>query len=448
MSKTLREAPLTTPNARKGLAEGVHWRGVSAEVHLGYRKGKRAGRWLVRWRLPDGRYKQEGLGAADDGIAADGVETLNFEQAKSAAARHVDRERHQQREAGKEPIPIVQEVVTTYAARRKARAQKLDGARPDDAQGRLSQHVLSHPIASKRLDLLSDEDLNEWRDGLADSLAVSTVRRIVNDFRAALNGIPAKVLKRLPATYPMTVKLGLKAGEAEPAAARDGAALPDADIRRIIEAAKAVDVEDNWNGDLFLMVLVLTATGARFSQVSRMQVGDVQPAQSRLMVPTSRKGRGQKRATHTATRVGADVIEALRPSIAGRRPADPLLERWRHRQEKAKPGKRPEWVRDSRGPWQSPSELTRPWAAIVAKAGLPADTVPYALRHSSIVRCLRAALPVRLVAQLHDTSDKMIERHYASAIVTALDDLAAAAVVPLVDAERGKVVSLRGEKQV
>jgi hypothetical protein len=142
-------------------------------------------------------------------------------------------------------------------------------------------------------------------------------------------------------------------------------------------------------------------------------------------------------------RVGSDVIEALKPAIAGRRPADPLLERWRHRQEKPEAGSKPVWVRDSRGTWNSPAELTRPWAVIIERAGLPADTVPYSLRHSSIVRGLRAALPVRLVAQLHDTSDKMIERHYASSIVNALDDLTAAAVVPLVDTGRGKVVKLK-----
>jgi integrase len=443
MSKTLREAQLTTPNARKGLPVGVHWRGLSAEVHLGYRKGKRAGRWLVRWRLPDGRYKQEGLGPADDGIAADGIETLNFEQAKSKASHHVEQKRHKEREAGKEPIPTVRETVEAYAAGRRKRAQKQEGARPEDAQGRLSLHVLSHPVADKRLDALSDEDLADWRDSLPGNLSNSTVRRIVNDFRATLNGVSTKVLKRLPATYLMTVKLGLKAGEAEPAAARDGAALPDADIRRIVNAAKTVDDLGEWAGDLFRLVVVLAATGARFSQVRRLQVGDVQTKQSRLMIPTSRKGRGQKRATHIAARVGADVIETLRPAIAGRQPADPLLERWRHRQEKPGPGVRPIWVRDSRGAWNSPAELRRPWVAIVERAGLPSDTVPYALRHSSIVRGLRAALPVRLVAQLHDTSDKMIERHYASAIVNALDDLTAAAVVPLVDTERGKVVQLK-----
>jgi integrase len=212
---------------------------------------------------------------------------------------------------------------------------------------------------------------------------------------------------------------------------------PRASRAYVPELAARLDDDPN-------LVVVLAATGARFSQIQRMQVGDVQAGQSRLMVPTSRKGRGQKRATHTAVRVGDDVMEALRPVIAGRRPAEPLLERWLHRQEKSQDGKRAVWVRDTRGAWKTSAELTRPWASIIKSAALPADTVPYSLRHSSIVRGLRAALPVRLVAQLHDTSDKIIERHYAAAIVNALDDLAAAAVVPLVDAERGKVVKLRG----
>lgn len=443
MSKTLQESPLTTPNARKRLPVGNHWRIVSADVHLGYRKGKRAGRWFVRWRLPDGRYKQESIGAADDGLSADGVETLNFEQAKNRAAQHVEQERQRERDAGKEPIPTVREVVETYAAKRKARAEKQEGARPRDASGRLALHVLEKPLANKRLDTLSDEDLSDWRADLPETLATSSIQRIVNDLRAALNAVPPRILKRLPASYLTMIKLGLKAGEAEPATARDGAALPDADVRRIIEAARTVDDMEDWSGDLFRLVLVLAATGMRFSQIRRIQVGDVQPEQSRLMIPTSRKGRGQKRATHIGVKVGGDVIEALRSAVAGRRPADPLLERWKHRQERPAEGAKPIWVRDKRGTWNSPAELARPWASIIERAGLPADTVPYALRHSSIVRGLRAALPVRLVAQLHDTSDKMIERHYASAIVNALDDLAALAVVPLVDTERGRVVKLK-----
>ena len=75
--------------------------------------------------------------------------------------------------------------------------------------------------------------------------------------------------------------------------------------------------------------------------------------------------------------------------------------------------------------------MTSPWAKIVARAALAAGTIPYALRHSSIVRGLRAGLPVRLVAALHDTSSAMVEKHYTSDIIDAMDALAARAVVPL-----------------
>lgn len=63
---------------------------------------------------------------------------------------------------------------------------------------------------------------------------------------------------------------------------------------------------------------------------------------------------------------------------------------------------------------------------------MPATTIPYALRHSSIVRGLRASLPIRLVAALHDTSVAMIERHYSRRITEGLEELVARAVGPLV----------------
>src|SRR5208283_625091 len=100
------------------------------------------------------------------------------------------------------------------------------------------------------------------------------------------------------------------------------------------------------------------------------------------------------------------------------------------------------WEKGERGPWFAAAELTRPWAAIISRAGLVPGTVPYALRHSSIVRGLRANLPVRLVAAAHDTSIGMIEAHYSAHIVTALDELAARAIVPLTT-EPADVIPIR-----
>ena len=106
--------------------------------------------------------------------------------------------------------------------------------------------------------------------------------------------------------------------------------------------------------------------------------------------------------------------------MTGRAAGAQLLERWRHKQA---PGGI-EWRRAGRGSWQSPSEVTRPWQAIRERAN-HAGVIPYAFRHSSIVRGIRAGLPIRLVAAVHDTSVQMIERHYSRWIVDGLDELAA-----------------------
>lgn len=444
MARTLTESTVSTRNARTKLSVGTHWRGLNADVHLGYRKGKRAGRWLVRWYLGDQKYQQEAIGAADDALDADGVDCLSFEQAKSRALATVKDRKAEKKASEEGPAPTVKSVVEAYIAAREARDENQTGEAPKkrDARNRLTKHVLSAKIAAVTLYALTETDLEQWRSNLPANLAPDTVRRLVNDYKAALNAGALKHRKSLPAEIPLIIKNGLKAGEAGAPTARDKQALPDADIRRIVLAAREVDEAEGWEGDLLRMVVVLAATGARFSQARRNCVADVQAAQGRLMMPVSRKGRGKKKVSHVAVRVGEDAIAELRPAIAGRRGADPLLERWRHRQEPGDDG-RPRWVRDRRGPWLNASELSRPWQQIVTRAGLPADVVPYALRHSSIVRQLRAGLPVRLVAALHDTSAQMIEAHYSAAIVDALDSLAAGAVVPLVETGERKVIPLR-----
>lgn len=90
------------------------------------------------------------------------------------------------------------------------------------------------------------------------------------------------------------------------------------------------------------------------------------------------------------------------------------------------------WERYDRGPLEAPSEMVRLWQVALRKAGLPAATIPYALRRSSIVRGLRVGLSIPLVTALHDSSVIMIERHYSRWIVDGLDELAARAVVPLI----------------
>ena len=144
MPKTLNEASLSTPNARKALPEGNHWRGINADVHLGYRKQKRGGRWMVRWYRGDQKYKQVTIGTADDGkMEANGVDCLSFEQAKTKAAKVASQSRADEIASADGPAPTVGSAVLASHCGRRMPGRKLwekseagrssapDEARPD-----------------------------------------------------------------------------------------------------------------------------------------------------------------------------------------------------------------------------------------------------------------------------------------------------------------------------
>src|SRR5262249_25433204 len=86
--------------------------------------------------------------------------------------------------------------------------------------------------------------------------------------------------------------------------------------------------------------------------------------------------------------------------------------------------------------------LNRPFRAAMAAAGLSPQTVPYALRHSSIVRALLRGLATRLVADAHDTSVAMLERTYAKYIADHSDTALRAAQIDMTPTATDKVVSL------
>lgn len=446
MAKTLIEAQITTAKARSRLDFGVHWRRLDAEAHLGYRKGKRSGAWFVRWRnhYDGANYKQAPVGVANDINDKYAEGTLTFEQAVTQARECVTRSRTEAAAQAAGPAPTVRTAVETYIKERNARDSRRAGREVrSDAGHRLRRYVLGQEergnqeaveaasLAAIHLHALREGDLLKWRENLPVELKATTKQRLINDLKAGLNAAWPRLSaaqKKLNPTFLSIVKDGFKAeridDDDEISVARDNQILPDAQVGILLRAAREIDGEHGFEGDLYRIVVCLAATGARFAQVRRMRVSDAQRKEQRLMVPGSYKGRGGNGGS-VPVPVGDDVIEVLSP-ILNRPKEAPLFERWSYEQEAGSIV----WRKSERGPWKT-AELSRPWHAIRERARLP-EVIPYALRHSSIVRGLRNRLPIQHVAKLHNTSVKMIERHYAKYISTALEDLARAAVVPLV----------------
>lgn len=427
MARRLNEAPLTTRAARSSLPCGLHWRALDPDVHLGYRKGKRGGKWIVRFYIRDRQtYQRVELGTADD-VISEG--TLGYAEAAKAAKAAVEKARHASvgEKTGK-PLTI-RSAVEPYIQMRDARHSERQGRKlKSDGHSRLTKYVLEdESFAGTGLDALTEAKLIAWRKGLG-ALRESSRERCASDLKAALNEFYRGNRRRLPPDFAEIVRIGLAPMPAPPRECSSGISerqiLDQPTIRRIIHAAFEVD-DDH---DFGRLVFALAGTGARFSQVARMKVRDVQVARSRLMVPPSRKGK-KRIFSHTPVPVGRDLINALLPIVEGRDADEPLFCRWRHVQ--IGPAL---WRRDSRGPWTSAPEMTRAWNAACAAAGVP-KIVPYALRHSSIVRSIAAGLPLRLVAALHDTSTAMIERHYSRWIADGLEELAAGVVIELAGAD-------------
>jgi len=145
-----------------------------------------------------------------------------------------------------------------------------------DYRSRLTKYVLSDPSFSANLLAgLSEIELSRWRNAFPSSLAHATVRRTCSDLKAALNGAARTYRSTLPAHFTVIVKNGFSFGYDVAPTTRDYQILSDAEVRRVIEASRHVDDEEEWEGGLARLIAILAATGARFSQAVRIKIKDV-----------------------------------------------------------------------------------------------------------------------------------------------------------------------------
>jgi integrase len=364
---------------------------------LGFRRNRGPGSWLVRCADGKGGAWTKGFSTADDFEDASGEQVLDFWQAQ-IRARELVRGKHTDASRPTSVAEAFDEYERDLATRggRVAHVQRL-------------RRLLTPALLERPVGLLVMRELRRWRDGeLARGLKSASVTRTCKAFAAALN---------YAADHDPTIgnraawKIGL-AALPDSHVARVDAILTDDQVRAVVAACYAS------SGQLGLFIEVLAVTGCRPIQAARLVVGDLQS--DRLLLPRSAKGRGKKRIDRRPIPVPPPLIAKLR-AAAGNRPADaPLL------------------LRPDGNTWHI--NLNRPFRIALAAAGLSSRIVPYALRHSSVVRALLRGLATRLVADAHDTSVAMLEKTYARYIADHSDSALRAAQIDMTPTDAGPVV--------
>jgi hypothetical protein len=134
------------------------------KLHLGYRRGKSHGVWVMRRYVSEGRYAVETIGTADDRADADGVEVLTFDQAVDKARKRAGELAEEGRIAALGPVVTVADAIREYVATRTERESSLGGGGKGmrrDARSRLTKHLLQADpaLAKKPLATLTSDDL-------------------------------------------------------------------------------------------------------------------------------------------------------------------------------------------------------------------------------------------------------------------------------------------------
>jgi integrase len=417
MSRKQRNSSLESRTARLKLAvrRGPYPGAKLARgKQMQYRRNKGNGTWLLKVSDGHGKPWTKAFAQADDFDDSDNNTILTFFEAQDVA-KGLTRGEH----GSDDNAPItVHGALTDYRADLEAR-----NANPYNAEWprvHLTSVLLSKPVV-----LLAAAELKKWRDGLLGTMAPSTINRLCGCLCAALEQA-AQHDKRIQNRDAWEIGLAALPN----AQAVRNVILSDDTVREFVAAAYHLDHQFG------LLTDTLAVTGARPSQAVRLVVEDLHdhPVRPKLMMPKSAKGgdrnRAEKKLERYSVPITVQLAARLREAAKGRADDAALF------------------LQGDGRPWgDNPGAgYHREVKQIVSAIGTDPDATMYALRHSSIVRMLKVNVPIRLVASLHNTSTKMIEKHYSKYITEHSDDISRHALLHHEPAAADNVVALaRGD---
>lgn len=363
---------LSTVTSRDKLKPGrePHWQRLAVGQYLGYRpfaSGGKGGNWHARYYDADTR-KQRRQPLGDFGSLPPNERFSAASEAAREWFRHLS-------SGGSHEVVTVRQACERYAE-----------SNPDAAK-RFARYVYDDPIASVKLQKLTERQVKEWRARLEAMPALVTRS---NKSEPVTRPRAPATLNRDMVPFRAALYLALAERDVLTAAAWKHALTPvEAKGRRevYLDRGQRQQLLKHVPSEAAAFVRALCILPLRPGALAELRVGDFDARHKMLTVRKDKAGSGRR------IQVSDEGAELLKEQSRLKLPAAHIFTR---------AGGQP-WGKDS---WKGPIKQ----AALAAS--LPAGSTAYALRHSAITDVVQSGLPLLTVAQLFGTSVKMIEEHY------------------------------------
>jgi integrase len=397
MARTVRDAKLETRTARLALkASGKpYWRSIDEGLHLGYRKGSRGGKWVMRRYIGGQSYIVETIGTADDIIDADGTAILTFSQAQALARQlFVERKRTDAGLPTRASGPYtVGSCLADYLAwleqhRKSARVIRWT------AEASILPQLGGRPCAN-----LTTDELRRWQAAQAmEPGRLRTKPGQKQRYREVEPDQREEEARRRKATANrklVILKAALNHAWREKKIPSDEAwrsvkPYRETDIprSRYLTVAECQQLINAADPDLRLMVQAALLTGCRYAELAQLIVSDFNFEAGTLRIRTTKAGFGR----HVIlTDEGISFFQGLA--------ADHPLQRRMLLKANGRP-----WLK---------SHQHRPMRHACDRAHIEPPICFHVLRHTWASLAIMNSAPLMVVARnLGHTDTRMVERHY------------------------------------
>lgn len=392
MAKRIRDTNLESKSAREKLKPrgDPYYKTIDRGLHVGFRKGKKAGVWVMRTYAGDQKYVVETIGLADDNQDADGGSVLDWWQAVDRARALVAERATAKHETPAGPY-TVSNALDDYLAHAKERQKSYRSTVYS-----VEEHIRPEFGQTAVMDLTASQ-IRDWHNKLASTPPRLRTRKgkeqkyakvdMTEDVRRQRKSTANRVMTTLKAALNLAFREGKVADDKE---WRRVESFEDVDSARVhyLTIAEAQRLVNACGPDFRKLVQAALQTGCRYGELCRLRVGDFNPTVGTLTIRMSKTSQSR----HIV--LTEEGIEFFKTITAGR-PSDAVM------------------LRKENGEAWGESHQSRPMIDACKRAKISPAIGLHGLRHTWASLAVMNGVPMMVVAKnLGHVDTRMVEKHY------------------------------------